>query len=224
MSTKKTSNSSGTGRTRNYATVVYPDSAPENWRDILTECFIPSFISPLHDKDINPGGEAKKPHYHVIIMFDSVKTRDQAKEVFNKIGGVGCEVIASIRGYARYLCHLDNPEKAQYNPEDVTCLCGSDYPGVCSLVTDKYKVIEEMIDWCVEKQCFSYVSLMLYAKSERRDWFRSLCDNSTIVMKEFLKSMKWDIDQANRKRIYEENQAAMAALEKRKKEMDQEVF
>ena len=104
MSTKKTSKSSGSGRTRNYATVVYPESAPENWKEILTDFFIPAFISPLHDKDINPGGEPKKPHYHVIIMFDSVKTTEQAKAVFEQIGGVGCEVIGSIRGYTRYLC------------------------------------------------------------------------------------------------------------------------
>ena len=209
MSTKKTSKSSGAGRTRNYATVVYPESAPDNWKDLLTEFFIPAFISPLHDRDINPGGEPKKPHYHVIIMFDSVKTVDQAKAVFEKIGGVGCEVIASIRGYARYLCHLDNPEKAQYDSEQVSCLCGSDYPGICSLVTDKYKVIEEMIDWCCENNCYSYVALMMYSKSERRDWFRSLCDNSTIVMKEFLKSLKWDIQQQERKQAYEESLKAL---------------
>ncbi|MBQ8603719.1 MAG: replication protein [Oscillospiraceae bacterium] len=217
MCAKNTSKSAGSGRTRNYRTVVYPESAPIDWVDILISCFVPAFISPLHDKDVNPGGEPKKPHYHVIIMFDSVKTKDQAKEIFDKIGGVGCEVIASIRGYARYLCHLDNPEKAQYNTEEVKSICGADYNTVCSLVTDKYRVIEEMIDWCVENECFSYVSLMLYAKSERRDWFRSLCDNSTVVMKEFLKSMKWDIDQANRKRLYEENQKAMAALEEKSK-------
>ena len=68
MSSKKSSNS-GSGRTRNYATVVYPESAPSDWIDKLTECFVPAFISPLHDKDINPGGEPKKPHYHVIIML-----------------------------------------------------------------------------------------------------------------------------------------------------------
>lgn len=209
MATKNTSKSAGAGRTRNYATVVYPESAPDNWKEFLTEFFIPAFISPLHDRDINPGGEPKKPHFHVIIMFDSVKTVDQAKAVFDKIGGVGCEVIASIRGYARYLCHLDNPEKAQYDPEQVSCLCGSDYPGTCSLVTDKYKVIEEMIDWCSENNCYSYVALMMYSKSERRDWFRSLCDNSTIVMKEFLKSLKWDIQQQERKQAYEESLKAL---------------
>ena len=97
-------------RTRNFATVVYPESSILNWREVLQEQFVPCFISPLHDQDVNPTGEAKKPHYHVLIMFDSVKTVEQARDIFLKIGGVGCEIVNSLRGYARYLCHLDNPE------------------------------------------------------------------------------------------------------------------
>lgn len=84
-------------RTRNFAGIVYPESAPPNWIELLSEMRIPAFISPLHDQDTNPGGEAKKPHFHVVLMFDSVKTREQAEEVFKLIGAVGCEVIQSIR-------------------------------------------------------------------------------------------------------------------------------
>lgn len=178
-------------RTRNYATVIYPESAPENWRDILSEQFIPSFISPLHNNDFNPGGEKKKEHYHVILMFDSVKTVEQAREVFEKIGGVGCEIINSIRGYARYLCHLDNPEKAQYQPDDVTSLCGADYAGTIGLVIDKYKAIDEIMDFCDDNGIVSYRDLMRYCRKERRDWFRVLCDNGSYVILSFLKSSSW---------------------------------
>lgn len=188
MSEKK---SSGRGRTRNFATVVYPESAPENWQEILSEQFVPAFISPLHDKDINPTGEAKKPHWHVMLMFDGVKTIEQAAEIFNKIGGVGCEVVQSQRGYARYLCHMDNPEKFQYSPEDVRSLCGADYTGSIGLVTDKYKAIGEMIDFCEENGIVSYSELLKYCRMERFDWFRVLCDNGTVVMKEYLKSKSW---------------------------------
>lgn len=188
MSEKK---SSGRGRTRNFATVVYPESAPENWQEILSEQFVPTFISPLHDKDINPTGEAKKPHWHVMLMFDGVKTIEQAAEIFNKIGGVGCEVVQSQRGYARYLCHMDNPEKFQYSPEDVRSLCGADYTGSIGLVTDKYKAIGEMIDFCEENGIVSYSELLKYCRMERFDWFRVLCDNGTVVMKEYLKSKSW---------------------------------
>ena len=41
------SHASNLGRTRNYATIVYEESAPENWKDILQEIFIPCFISPV---------------------------------------------------------------------------------------------------------------------------------------------------------------------------------
>lgn len=183
--------SSGQGRTRNYATVVYPESAPELWQDILNEFFVPAFISPLHDLDVNPTGEVKKPHYHVIIMFDSTKTSEQACEIFNKIGGVGCERVQSLRGYARYLCHLDNPEKHQYLTENVRSLCGADYSGIIGLATDKYKAIGEIIDYCVDNNITSYSKLLVYARMEHFDWFRVLCDNGTIVVKEFLKSLEW---------------------------------
>lgn len=181
----------GAGRTRNYATVVYPESAPENWQETLSEMCIPCFISPLHDKDINPDGETKKPHFHVMLMYDSVKTLEQAVEVFSQIGGVGHEIIQSIRGYARYLCHLDNPEKAQYSPEDVTAYGGADYITTIGLVTDKYKAIGEIIDFCEENDIFNYAQLLVWCRANRFDWFRVLCDNGTFVVKEYLKSRAW---------------------------------
>lgn len=183
----------GSGRTRNFATVVYPESAPTGWQDILIEQFVPAFISPLHNLDVNPTGEVKKEHYHVIIMFDNVKTNEQAKEIFDLIGGVGCERVQSIRGYARYLCHLDNPEKHQYRIEDVRSLCGADYTGIIGLATDKYKAVGEMIDFCIENGIVSYSQLLIYARQERYDWFRVLCDNGTVVVKEFLKSLDWQM-------------------------------
>lgn len=178
-------------RGRNFATIVYPDSAPENWQEILAGLFVPAFISPLHDKDLNPTGEPKKPHWHVMLMFEGKKSDEQVREMFTQIGGVGMDKVNSIRGYARYLCHMDNPEKAQYAPEEVRALCGADYTGIIGLVTDKYKAIGEMIDFCEDNGIISYSELLKYCRMERYDWFRVLCDNGTLVMKEFLKSKAW---------------------------------
>ena len=193
MGEKKSS--CGKGRTRNFATVVYEESAPDRWQEILSEQKVPAFISPLHDKDINPGGESKKAHWHVLIMFEGVKTNEQAKAVFELIGGVGVEVVQSLRGYARYLCHMDNPEKHQYSPEAVRSLCGADYAGTIGLVTDKYKAIREMILFCKENGIVSYADLLEYCSEQRFDWFRVLCDNGTVVMKEYLKSVTWTVNQ-----------------------------
>lgn len=185
----------GSGRTRNYATVIYPDSAPSGWKEILTQQFIPIFISPLHDKDINPTGEPKKPHYHIILMFDSVKTKEQAKEIFDKINGVGIEVVNSVRGYARYLCHLDNPEKYQYSPDDVISLCGADYNSIIGLATDKYKALGEMVDFCEKYNVVSFYALSKYARTYRADWYRILCDCGSVFMREYLKSKSWSQEQ-----------------------------
>lgn len=187
MSVKKSVDS----RARNFYTCVYPDSAPDNWLDILSDYLIPCFVSPIHDKDINPTGEPKKPHYHVMVMFEGKKSVEQIQEIFNSIGGVGLDVVKSVRGYARYLCHLDNPEKAQYLPDDVKSFCGADYMGIIGLPIDKYKSIGEMMDFIIDSEISAYADLLVYARQFRPDWFRVLCDSGTYVIKEFIKSVSW---------------------------------
>lgn len=178
-------------RTRNFATVIYLDSAPSNWQEILSDLHVQAFVSPYHDKDKNPNNENKKPHYHVMIMYDGKKSIEQAKENFDKIGGVGCEIVNSTRGYARYLCHLDNPEKEQYSIQDVKSFGGADYMSIINLVTDKYIIIGEMQDFCEKYNITSFYIICNYARKNRSDWYRALCDNSAFYMKEYLKSKKW---------------------------------
>lgn len=186
-------------RYRNYATVIYPESMPEDALDIIREWKIPCFVSPLHDKDINPTGEAKKPHYHVLIMFEGVKTQEQVKDLFDQIGGVGVEVVASLRGYARYLCHLDNPEKVQYSPEDVLQCSGSDYHSICNLPTDRYRIIGDMITYIVSNHVQYFGDFMLWCMEFEPSWYRSLCDNSSYVIKEFIKSYSYAVKQEGKK-------------------------
>lgn len=180
-------------RYRNFATVVYPESAPEGWQDMLSDFHIPAFISPLHDKDFNPTGEVKKPHFHVMIMFEGAKSVDQAQDIFNFIGGVGCEVVNTIRGYARYLCHLDNPDKAMYSLEDVRSLSGADFFGIINLAVDKYKALDDMCEFCVENRIVEYSDLCDYARKERFDWWRILCDCGSMHMRNYLSSKRHKI-------------------------------
>lgn len=184
----------GKGRTRNWGTIVYPDTAPDDWVEIFKSHNVPFFISPLHDRDITAVGEPKKPHYHVLLMFDSVKTEEQARTIFESIGGVGCERINSLRGNARYLCHLDDMDKAQYDPNEVYCYGPTaDYVTVIGLPTDKYDSIAEMIDFVDREGIISYAALLRHARANNEIWFRVLCDSGTLVMKEFIKSRTWEL-------------------------------
>lgn len=181
-------------RTRNFATVVYPDSAPSNWIAILSDTHIPAFISPIHDRDTIgdiPGGELKKSHYHVMLMFDSVKTQEQAREIFDQIGGVGLESVNSISSYARYLCHLDDPGKARYDIEDVLAFGGADYIETISLPGDKYDLIGDMMDFVDDADIVSLAQLLRFSKENKPDWFRVLCNSAAFVMREYIKSRFW---------------------------------
>lgn len=187
MSTKRET------RYRNFATVVYPESAPEGWQDILSEYHIPAFISPLHDKDISVDGSSKKAHYHVILMYDAPTTKERAQSIFESIGGVGLLTLQVLRSYARYLCHLDDPNKVQYNVSDVKELSGSVYHDIISSSADRYQAFGEMIDFCEQYNVSSFYLLSRYARINRSDWYRILCDSGTVFMKEFLKSREWSL-------------------------------
>lgn len=188
-------------RTRNYATVVYPESAKDNWLDILSEYHVPCLVSPLHDCDHDPDGCIKKPHYHVLVMFDSVKTVSQFDEIREAIGGVGHEYVQSTRGYARYLCHLDNPEKYQYDLKDVRALSGADFDDIISLVTDKYKAIGQMQDFIKDHEMVSYSDFMDYCREYEWSWYKILCDCGTYVIKEYQKALSWKIAQRKKTEV-----------------------
>lgn len=181
-------------RTRNYATVVYPESAPADWRERLEMMFIRCLISPLHDRDINPTGEPKKAHYHVLLLFDNVKTKAQAQSVFDVIGGVGCEAVNSIRGYARYLCHLDNPEKAQYSVGDVRQFGGVDYREIISLASDIDASCEELLDFCELHQIVSFSRIRRYIRATGRDDWAQALRTKSLYISMTLKSMAWEME------------------------------
>lgn len=187
----KTINKSG--RTRVYACVVYPESAPNDWLDRLRKECVPAFVSPLHDKDVNPDGEIKKPHYHVEVMFDGVKSLEQWETFRDSFGGVGNEIVQSVRGYARYLCHLDNPEKERYNVDDVISIGGADYADTISRNSDKYAIIRAMISFIRNNHITSYTELMDHSMEFEPDWYRALCDNSSFVVKTYIDDQRREI-------------------------------
>lgn len=186
-------------RTRNWATIVYPESASEDWQKLLDEEHIPAFISPLHNSDLNPDGEKKKEHYHVILCFAGNKTEEQVQEISNRLlSGVKVEKVKDIRAYARYLCHLDNPEKAQYRPCDVIGLGGLDYLEIVGSLADTDTAVREMMEWCREQGVYSFARLCDYAADERSDWFRVLTSKRTVFISAYLKSLQWEAREAEK--------------------------
>ena len=178
-------------RTRNWMFVVYPDSAPNNWIEILDELQIPAVISPIHDKDIDGDGEPKKPHYHVALIFEGKKSFAQILEITNLFNSPIPKRIISLVGTIRYFCHLDTPIKAQYSISDMVALGGADLMAYLKPTSSsRYQFFEEMIDWVDENKCKELKTLVRYAKNMRRDdWFPLLID-STFFMDKYIKSCR----------------------------------
>lgn len=171
---------------------MYPESVPENWKEMLEDLCVPAFVSPLHDQDVEETGEKKKAHWHVMLMFSGVQTQEKVKEIADKFNGALPQGVRDSRTMARYLCHLDQPSKHQYEKSDVLEFGGADYLNMIQSAADRYEIIGDMIDWCDETGILSYASLVRYARKNNRDWFRVLCDNGSYIMKEYLKSTAWE--------------------------------
>ncbi len=203
-------------RTRNWTFFVYPSkeyldsrgstydgsdgygSAPENWRDIIDEEHIEWVESPLHENDINPDdGRTKKPHWHILVLYESVKTYEQIKELTDKLNSPIPQKANGVKGLVRYMAHLDHPDKAQYKISDIIGHGGVD---LASLLrpssSERYQLIAEMIVFVRDKGIMEMEDLLVYAMSERfDDWFPLLCDNSAYIMGKLLNS--------RRHRVYE---------------------
>lgn len=189
------------GRSCMWATVVYPDSMPEDFLSICESFYIPLAISPLHDSDISADGSPKKPHYHVLFHFGTnKKSKDQFLEYSSLIGGVGALPIGSNRAYARYLCHLDDPNKHQYSVSDVITYGGYDYVDVISSGGSDLNSLSRIIQWCNDNNCYCFADLIDFCRDYNMEWFSILTKRSSLV-REYMKSKTWKISQLNVTRI-----------------------
>lgn len=109
---------------RNWTFVLYPESAPPDWVEQLKQSGLLCAISPLHDKDTNPTGEAKKAHYHIVLVYSGPTTYNAVAKFTAKLNATIPQDLESVRGMYRYFTHKDNPEKYQYEESDILTLNG----------------------------------------------------------------------------------------------------
>lgn len=177
-------------RPRVWTFIVYPDSAPENWREILDDEHFAWAESPLHDKDMNPDNTPKKPHWHVIMNFEGHKSEEQVKSIVAKVNGPMPKPVQSVKAMTRYMAHLDNPEKAQYPVSKIIAHGGFDLADALRpTASSRYEFIAEMIDFIIKEHVTEFVDFMQYCRKSRYDdWFPIMCDSGSFVIKEVIKS------------------------------------
>ena len=176
---------------RIWASVGYPESLPTNWLDILRDTGLQIAISPLHNKDINPDGETKKEHYHIIFNYDGPTTYNHVKELCDSLNMTIPIKLESLRGMYRYHLHLDNPEKYQYDDRDRTLLGGFDPSCVNELTkTEVNKLKKEILQIINDNNIIEYSDLIqLFLESDINNMLE-VASTHTIFFNSYLSSKR----------------------------------
>lgn len=160
-------------RFRTFQGLLYGDEQErkELQEKLEKHCFN-ALISPRHDKDTLEDGTPKKAHYHVLIRFDNGKSRKTASKIFKELNLHHQEkytrddtfVVRSIKACARYMCHLDQPNKHLYNTEEVTVTGALDYKELTRTKLSTTKELNEIEDIVKEYNIQSIMSLLDFLK------------------------------------------------------------
>lgn len=174
-------------RTRNWTFIVYPESAPKNWRSILDDKHVQWIESPLHDKDVNPDGTVKKEHWHILLIYDGVKSFSQIKEITDSLSSPVPQACESARGLVRYMIHMDNPEKYQYDRAGIVGHCGADVESFFEMTaTNRLATLKEISQFIMDNQITNFSDLVKYAILNSDDWFTVIADKNTLFINKLI--------------------------------------
>lgn len=177
---------------RNWAFILYLDSAPQNWRDILQETGALFAISPYHDKDINADGSLKKPHYHIIMCYDGPTSYNVVRRITESVNATIPQPLEQIRGYYRYFTHKDNPEKFQYSESDITTINGFDINNYIELTyTEVSKIILQIQFIIRDKYIKNYADLLDYLSDNDLKEFWDVAKNHPYLFNTYIYARKY---------------------------------
>lgn len=177
---------------RNWAFVLYPESAPEDWREQLQQTGLPCVISPLHDKDIDPTGQSKKPHYHVILVYSGPTAYSVVSALTSSLNQPFPKALESVKGYYRYLTHKDNPEKAQYSELDITTINGFDISDFAELTRSEVnEIIRRTQQLCRDMDIVEYSDLLDYLLDNENFAEHDVVSSHTLLFNSYLRSRRF---------------------------------
>lgn len=178
-------------KTRAWSFILYPESAPENWLEILDSFHCAFCISPLHDRDVKKDGTSKKPHYHVIYVSDGPCYFKSALSFMSLVKGIMLEPVHHLRGAVRYHIHIDSPEKAQYSQDDIICLAGFDYEDFFVCSDNQYELAcKSMLEYIISHGVSEFSDFAVICDSYSPVWSSVLRNRNTLFFDKVLRSVR----------------------------------
>lgn len=142
-----------------------------------------------HDQDKQDDGSIKKTHWHVIIIWENTTTYKTAIDVAQNIADVSyIEPIRSLVGASRYLTHMDDADKYQYDKSDVICVGDVDYSEVIASSRNDRIELNAMISYIRENGVIHFDEFSYYCLSENPEWLRILTERNTFYFKNLIQA------------------------------------
>lgn len=192
-------------KSKYFCAVLYPDSTTydtDNVIKALAQEHLTFAVSPIHDRDVDDNGSPKKAHYHLLLSYSSATTLNNIRRWFKACGMIESDlhtvcVCASGVGYYRYLTHKDNPEKAQYNDNDISVFNDFDdiFKKFANTERDKIDNLVRIFQIVDELNTISFHNLLQYLMINERYLFKMLTSSSAlaICVKEYQRSLQYDL-------------------------------
>ena len=177
---------------RNWAFVAYPESLPTDWKEQLQATGLQVAISPLHDRDVDPTGELKKPHYHVILCYAGPTSYNVVKGLTDSLNCPIPQPLEQVRGYYRYFTHMDNPEKYQYSPDTIETINGFSIMDFVELTKSEVLTVKRKLQSLIrEKNILEYSDFMDYLQdSENMEQEYDVASNNTYFFEKYISSRR----------------------------------
>ena len=178
-------------KNRNWTFIHYEENGLESLINYLNGTGLPYAISPLHNRDYNPDGTLKKPHWHCIVMFPGPTTYNKVNTLCTDLNATIPKRILSVVGIYRYFTHQDNPEKAQYDEQDIITGNGFDIKDIKGMTTSELLACKkQIIELIISNNIFEYSDLVDYLLvNELIDLF-GVVSNNTIFFNTYLTSAR----------------------------------
>lgn len=167
---------------RFFASIYYPeDRLFSEVVSYLTSHQIPCFISPEHKPEGEGADDQKKVHRHILFIFDGPRRLEWLKLALSVVNINHVQWVTDAHAYARYLIHLDDPDKEQFeNGSSEIQTIGSlnyDYWSAPKYTyTEKY---DEIITFVYENDVLSFANFVMWCKVNKPEWFTLIVRKSS---------------------------------------------
>ena len=180
-----------TEKNRNWTFIHYEEHGLESLINYLNGTGLPYAISPLHNRDYNPDGTLKKPHWHCIVMFPGPTTYNKVNSLCTDLNASIPKRILSVVGIYRYFTHQDNPEKAQYDAQEIITGNGFDIKDIKGMTTSELLACKkQIIELIISNNIIEYSSLVDYLLSNELIDLFGVVSNNTIFFNTYLTSAR----------------------------------